>query len=311
MAAARTGFPWLRGCRSLAMLEFCMSQLRTTSAPAKVNLTLRVLARRADGLHDLASLVAFADVGDELALQTGASLDLAVEGPMAAMSGAKSDNLVLKAAHALAEGIEGLRLGRFVLDKRLPVGAGLGGGSADAAAALRLLAVANDLAADDNRIFEAARAVGADVPACLEPRAQLIHGIGDELSAPINLPELDAVLVFPGVGLATRDVFRAFAPPEERRTRYSEAEFPQERAALIEFLARQGNDLERAATSIVPLIVEAKSQVERAGRPRFVRMTGSGSAVFAIYDNGDEATNAAAKIQKERPEWWVAATTLN
>jgi 4-diphosphocytidyl-2-C-methyl-D-erythritol kinase len=300
----------LRGCRSLAMLEFCMPRLRTTLAPAKVNLTLRVLGRRADGLHDLASLVAFADVGDELALQIGAPLDLAVEGPMAAMSGAKGDNLVLKAACALGERIEGLRLGRFVLDKRLPVGAGLGGGSADAAAALRLIARANELAADDNRIFETARAVGADVPACLEPRARLMHGIGDELSAPINLPELDAVLVFPGIGLETRDVFRAFAPPPELRARYSEAEIPEERDALIEFLARQGNDLERAATSIAPFIAEAKSRVERAGRSRLVRMTGSGSAVFAIYDTGDEAADAAAKIQNERAEWWVAATTL-
>ncbi|MEX0590333.1 MAG: 4-(cytidine 5'-diphospho)-2-C-methyl-D-erythritol kinase, partial [Xanthobacteraceae bacterium] len=137
-----------------------MARLQST-APAKVNLTLRVLARRADGFHDLASLVTFAAIGDTLTLEPGAALDLAVEGPMAAAAGAKAENVVLKAARELAERIAGAKLGRFVLTKRLPSGAGLGGGSADAAAALRLIAQANDLALDDRRVLDAARAAGA------------------------------------------------------------------------------------------------------------------------------------------------------
>src|SRR6516164_7374359 len=161
-------------------------------APAKVNLTLRVLGRRADSYHDIESLVAFAGVGDALTFTPGGALALAVGGPTAAAAGDVADNLVLKAARALAERVEGLKLGRFTLSKRLPVSAGLGGGSADAAAALRLLARANRLAPDDPRLMQAARTTGADVPVCLDPRARLMRGIGDVLSAPLDLPRLFA-----------------------------------------------------------------------------------------------------------------------
>src|ERR1700677_4029067 len=135
-------------------------------APAKVKLTLRILGRRADGYHDLESLVAFAPFGDRLTLRPGTELELAVAGPTAGQAGAVDDNLVVRAARALAERIDGVRLGRFALTKRLPAGAGLGGGSADAAAALRLLAEANGLPPDHPRIGDAARATGADVPVC-------------------------------------------------------------------------------------------------------------------------------------------------
>ncbi len=148
-------------------------------APAKINLTLRVLGRRADGYHDIESLVAFAGVGDALTFTPGGDLALTVGGPTAAAAGDVADNLVLKAAHALAERVTGLRLGWFTLSKRLPVAAGLGGGSADAAAALRLLARANALAPDDPRLMQAARATGADVPVCLDPHTRLMRGIGD------------------------------------------------------------------------------------------------------------------------------------
>src|SRR5262249_37860280 len=139
-------------------------------APAKVNLTLRVLGRRADGYHEIESLVAFAGVGDAVTFTPGGALALAVGGPTAAAAGDVADNLVIKAARALAERVEGLKLGRFTLSKRLPVSAGLGGGSADAAAALRLLARANRMTPDDPRLMQAARATGADVPVCLDPR---------------------------------------------------------------------------------------------------------------------------------------------
>ncbi len=142
-----------------------------------------------------------------LELDARGELKLTVGGPRAPQAGADADNLVLKAARALAARIPGLVTGAFQLDKELPVAAGLGGGSADAAAALRLLARANDLPADDPRLYEAARATGADVPVCLDPRPRLMWGIGEKLSAPLNLPKLSAVLVNPGVALATKDVF--------------------------------------------------------------------------------------------------------
>jgi len=156
------------------------------NAPAKVNLTLRVFRRRDDGYHDIESLVAFADFGDRLSLSRGQGLTLTVRGPSVAAAGEGADNLVLKAARALAARYPDIVLGAFRLDKRLPVAAGLGGGSADAGAALRLLAQANGLARDDPRLYAAARATGADVPVCLDARARIMRGIGDLLSAPLR-----------------------------------------------------------------------------------------------------------------------------
>ena len=189
-----------------------MPALLVENAPAKVNLTLRVLGRRSDGYHDIESLVAFADFGDRLSFLRGDKLTLAVEGPSAAEAGGGDDNLVLKAARALAAQCPDLVLGAFSLDKRLPVAAGLGGGSSDAAAALRLLAKANRLPLDDPRLYAAARATGADVPVCLDPRPRIMRGIGEMLSAPLSLPPLPAVLVNPGVALATKAVFAGWTP---------------------------------------------------------------------------------------------------
>jgi 4-diphosphocytidyl-2-C-methyl-D-erythritol kinase len=282
-----------------------------TLAPAKVNLTLAVLARRADGYHDLSSIVAFADFGDALTLSPGDALELEVEGPLRAAAGSREQNLVLKAARAAGERIEGLRLGRFNLAKNLPAGAGLGGGSSDAAAALRLIAELNDLAPDDARIIDAARATGADVTACLDPRARLMHGIGDEVSAPLDLPPLNAVLVFPGIALATASVFDHFtlAAGPRRRERHTQSEVPKNLDALIAFLAREGNDLELAARLTAPEIGGAKDMLGETD-PRLVRMTGSGSAFFALYDTEKLAQRAAAKIAKRRQGWWVIATSL-
>ena len=231
-----------------------MSRLQTL-APAKLNLTLAVLAQRSDGYHDLSSLVAFADVGDTLSLTPAPRAALSVSGPLAAFAGAEADNLVLKAAHAAQARIEGLTLGRFELEKRLPSGAGLGGGSADAGAALRLIAQANQLDLSDVRLMDAARAAGADVPVCLETKARLIHGIGDVLSAPLDLPKLDTAVVFPGVVLATKDVFANFtlAAGPRRKDHYRADEIPTEREALIAYLAPEGNDLELAARLAAPV----------------------------------------------------------
>jgi 4-diphosphocytidyl-2-C-methyl-D-erythritol kinase len=286
-----------------------MSRLQT-AAPAKVNLTLRVLMRRPDGYHDLASLVAFATVSDELSLEPAAAVELEVGGPMGPAAGVKSDNLVLKAARAFADRVPGLRAGHFTLTKNLPSGAGLGGGSSDAAAALRLLAQLNDLEAHDPRVVDTALTVGADVPVCIEPRARLVHGIGDELSPPIDLPAIDAVIVFPGTSVATSDVFRTHVSAGAGRGRYLPSQIPTERPALLEFLASESNDLENAAMHLVPAIRDARRILERTEGPVLARMTGSGSAVFAIYANAETASRAATRIRDERPDWWAATTTL-
>jgi 4-diphosphocytidyl-2-C-methyl-D-erythritol kinase len=285
----------------------------STLAPAKVNLTLSVLARRTDGFHELSSLVAFADMGDGLVFDPGGSLDLSVRGPMAAMAGVEDDNLVLKATRALQARVEGLKTGRFELTKHLPAGAGLGGGSADAGAALRLLAQANELELTDARVIEAARATGADVPVCLESKARLMHGIGEALSKPIALPKLDAAILFPGVPVATKDVFGNFtlvAGPR-RQSRYIDSEVPPEREPLFKFLSSEANDLELAARLVTPEISKAKDLLEQSGDARLVRMTGSGSAVFALYDNASLAKRSAAKAAKRNPGWWCVQTVLN
>jgi 4-diphosphocytidyl-2-C-methyl-D-erythritol kinase len=178
-------------------------------APAKINLTLRISGRRADGFHELESLVAFAPFGDRLTFSPDGPLDLDVSGPMADGAGPLADNLVLRAARTLDERIEGLRLGRFALHKELPSGAGLGGGSADAAAALRLIAKANGISFDDPRVHDAARATGADIPVCLDPRPRVMRGIGEILSAPATLPPLGILIVHPGFALPTGPVFKA------------------------------------------------------------------------------------------------------
>jgi 4-diphosphocytidyl-2-C-methyl-D-erythritol kinase len=277
-------------------------------APAKVNLTLRVLGRRADGLHEIESLVAFADVADALTLTPGDALALSVAGPTAAAAGDVAENLVLKAARALAERVEALKLGRFALSKRLPVAAGLGGGSADAAAALRLLARANRLAPDDARLAQAARATGADVPVCLDPRPRFMRGTGDILSDPFELPRLFAVLVNPGIAVATRDVFAMLAAAPATQTK--PAMWPREKAELLDEIARGRNDLEEPAIELEPAIANVLAVLRKLPDCRLARMSGSGATCFALFDSYRTASAAARRLRVGYPTWWVRATTL-
>ena len=184
-------------------------------ARAKVNLTLRVNGRRADGFHDLESVVAFADCADRLTLTPGSDLDLKMSGPLAQACGDTSDNLVLKAARLLAERVPDMKAGSFSLDKVLPVAAGIGGGSADAAAALRLLSQLNGLALDDPRIIEVAQLTGADVPVCVNSRGCVMTGVGETLQ-PLSLPKMPCVMVNPGVPVATKRRLQGARPAQWR-----------------------------------------------------------------------------------------------
>jgi len=284
----------------------------TEDAPAKVNLTLRVLGRRADGYHAIESLVAFARFGDRLMFERADALELDVRGPTACDAGGDADNLVVKASRALARQCPGLRLGRFVLTKRLPVAAGLGGGSADAAAALRLLARANRMASDDARLMKAARHTGADVPVCLVPRARSMAGIGDRLSRPIALPTLPAVLVNPGVALATKDVFARLGRPRLQagpRNGLSQ-KVPTDRPALFAYLADHGNDLEAAAAALAPAVPRVLRALSRMPGCRLARMSGSGATCFGLFESSRAATAAARALTEAHPRWWVKATML-
>jgi 4-diphosphocytidyl-2-C-methyl-D-erythritol kinase len=286
----------------------------TDFAPAKVNLTLRVRGKRPDGYHDIECLVAFADIGDTLALVPDAPLDLEVDGATAVAAGPTEANLVLRAARALARRVPGLRLGRFVLTKRLPVAAGLGGGSSDAAAALRLIARANALAPGDPRVMQAARETGADVPVCLDPRARVIQGVGDRLSEPLDLPRLPVVLVNTGVPLPTGDVFERFddfSPADAPQA--ADDALPHDTAnaeGLLRWLASQANDLEPAAVSLQPTIARVIAALRANRECKLARMSGSGATCFGVFGSGGEAADAARRIEAAHPDWWVRAATL-
>jgi 4-diphosphocytidyl-2-C-methyl-D-erythritol kinase len=281
------------------------------AAPAKINLSLRVFGRRDDGYHELESLVVFARCADRLSFTPGGELSLTVSGPSAALAGDNADNLVLKAARALAERSPGIALGAFALDKRLPVAAGLGGGSADAAAALRLIARANNLASDAPRFYEAARATGADVPVCLNPRARVMRGIGELLSEPLNLPPLPAVLANPGAALATKAVFAGWTPgmPPAPLDQDSLAKL-SDRKTLLQFLARQENDLERPAIALAPVVAEVLAAMRGLPSCVVARMSGSGSTCFALFSSAAEATVGAEILHANYPQWWVRPTAL-
>jgi 4-diphosphocytidyl-2-C-methyl-D-erythritol kinase len=278
--------------------------LRET-APAKINLNLRVVGRRADGYHDLESLVAFADLSDELTLMPGVETSLEMTGPFAKAKecGAPGDNLVLKAARAL-----GLPAGKFTLDKRIRVAAGLGGGSADAAAALRLIARANGLAPDDRRLAEAAITCGADVPVCLQSKPRIMRGLGDQLSPPLALPKLHAVLINPGVPLATADVFASFRGDEPSNIPVDQV--PLERSALLAWLAARGNCLTRAAVSRVPAIADVFDALGALPDCRLARMSGSGATCFGLFDGSAAAAGAAEQLAKSHRNWWICPVTL-
>jgi 4-diphosphocytidyl-2-C-methyl-D-erythritol kinase len=281
-------------------------------APVKINLTLRILGRRVDGYHELESLVAFAGCGDHLAFCAGPQLELAVSGPTARQSGAVADNLVLRAAKALAARISDLSLGRFTLTKQLPAGAGLGGGSADAAAALRLLAQANHLALDDGRLLDAARATGADVPVCLDPKPRMMRGIGDILSAPVSLPRFGIIIVHPGVAMPTAPVFAALGLRHGAQcaARPVSAAVPDERDALLRWLAAERNDLEAPAISIAPAVAETLRMIGTLPGCRLARMSGSGSACFGLFDDEAAAATGAGHLAKARTGWWVRASSI-
>lgn len=285
---------------------------------AKVNLSLRVVGRRADGYHDLESVVAFADCADRLTLEPGGELRLATTGPLAAACGETSDNLVFKAAKLLADAVPNLKLGAFALDKVLPVAAGIGGGSADAAAALRLLARLNNLSLDDPRLQEVALATGADVPVCLFSRACDMTGVGEQL-LPLALPSMPCVMVNPRVPVATKDVFRELGLRNGEllvgATDVLEAPaWPEQGGSIadwVDVLETVANDLEAPALRIEPVIGDVLEVLRDSAGVKLARMSGSGATCFAIYGVPAEAHAAAENIRRDHPGWWVHAGTLS
>jgi 4-diphosphocytidyl-2-C-methyl-D-erythritol kinase len=282
---------------------------RRWAAPAKLNLYLHVVGRRGDGYHLLDSLVAFAEIGDELAAAPAAALSLAVTGPQAAaLQSAPRDNLVWRAAELLARHAGRAPAAALTLVKHLPVASGIGGGSSDAAAALRALDALWQLGLDEAALAELGASLGADVPVCLAARASWLGGIGEHIAPAPPLPEVTALLVNPGVALPTQAVFKA------RRGSFSEpARFnamPPDAAGLAQLLADRRNDLTTPAITLVPAIGEVLDRLAALDGALVARMSGSGATCFALFARREAAEAAAARLVAERPGWWVAAGRL-
>ena len=280
-------------------------------APAKVNLFLHVGPLDASAYHPLTSLVAFADVGDRLTVERGDGLSLEVIGPFGAGLASEADNLVLRAVRLLGEtvgmGEPGLRI---VLDKQLPIAAGLGGGSSDAGAALKLARQILDLDIDAAGLEAVAALIGADGPMCLRARSAWAEGRGDRLTDVPDLPPLHAVLVNPGAPSPTGAVYRAYdgapiplaarpAPPTDWSP-----------AAVIDWLALQRNDLQPPAIALTPVIGQTLSAVAACPGVVLSRMSGSGATVFGLFEHADDAAKAASALSSDHRDWWVRATIL-
>ena len=288
-----------------------MTDAATEFAPAKVNLTLRVGAPRADGYHPLDSLVVFADWGDTLLAHPSETLTLRLTGPGA--DGLQSDpqNLVLKAAYALRAAADQPELGaQLTLDKHLPVAAGLGGGSSDAAAALRVLNRVWDLGFSLKQLAEIGAVVGADVPACVHARPLQMQGVGERVTPLIAWPSLHGVIVHPGAPVPTGPVFKAYDATAPGPLPAGRPMLAGDLEAALNRLALDGNDLESPAIAHCPVIEQALNALNARPGARLVRMSGSGASCFALFETPELAESAARLIANEHADWTSRAVVF-
>jgi len=278
-------------------------------APAKINLYLHILGQRADGFHLLDSLVAFADIGDRITGRPASELSLTVGGPLASsLAELGGDNLVLRAARLLAQRMGITEGAALHLEKNLPVGAGLGGGSSDAAATLRALVSLWRVPIAENALRALGAELGADVPACLQARPAWVGGIGENVAPAGNLPRAGILLVNPGIPLPTVSVFRARAGPFGGPGRFGA--MPRDVAALAEILRERRNDLAATAIRLVPDIRAVLDRLSRLSGALLAQMSGSGASCFALFADRKQAEHAAEALASAEPVWWIRAGVL-
>lgn len=275
--------------------------METETAPAKLNLCLHVTGQRGDGYHLLDSVVAFASVGDHLSAQAADHLNLEIIGPQAALLPVSDDNLVLRAARLLASD----RGATLVLDKHLPVASGIGGGSADAAAALRALARLWGLPLPDKA---ALLRLGADIPVCMAGVAVRMQGIGEQLTPLPALPETHVVLVNPRMALATPPVFKALT--HKNNPALSAIPAFASSVELAQWLRLQRNDLEVPACILAPQIDTVLKAIAATNACLLSRMSGSGATCFGLYSSAAAANAAAASLHIAQPDWWIKSGAL-
>ncbi len=277
-------------------------------APAKINLFLHVTGKRADGYHLISSLMVFADIGDELTAVPADRFSLAIDGPFAAGLPTDNGNLVTRAAEKLAAMTGVQPHAALRLTKNLPVASGIGGGSADAAAALRALVRLWGRDPGQEALAELGLGLGADIPVCLRSQAMNVSGIGEGLDPAPELPPAWLVLVNPRVAVATKDVFKA-------RTGAFSASAPLaaaagDAAALARALGTRHNDLEAPAIALAPVIGTVLSTLRTAPNCLLARMSGSGATCFGLFGDQAAAEAAAGPIRQAQPGWWTAAAPL-
>lgn len=279
---------------------------RPLSSPAlaKINLYLHIIGRRGDGYHELDSLIAFAKPYDTVDAEAALEFSLSITGPFAPVLDAVGDeNLVIKAARGLA-GLASIEPAvRLTLNKNLPVASGIGGGSADAAATLRVLLKLWDLTVDTEALAALALSLGADVPMCLHSKTCFAGGIGERLDPSPNLPDCGLVLVNPGVTLATAEVFRARNAVYSAPARFTK--MPVDASGLAGLLAARRNDLEAPALALAPVIGEVLEVLRDLPGCRFARMSGSGATCFALFDDDVSAIAAADELSLRHGDWWI------
>ncbi len=279
-------------------------------APAKLNLYLHVTGRRADGYHLLDSLVAFADIGDRVAAALAPRLSLAMTGPFASsLAGeAVEKNLVWRAAETLAAKLGRASDAALSLEKNLPVASGIGGGSSDAAAALKALVDLWHAPLHETALRDLAATLGADVPVCVLAHASYFGGIGGDIVDAPKLPPVAVVLVNPGVALPTASVFRARTGAFSTPARFSTA--PASAAELAALLVQRRNDLTDAAIGLVPAVGDVLTKLSAQPGALIARMSGSGATCFALFETATAAEAAVATLRLAEPRWWVAAGKL-
>jgi len=277
-------------------------------APAKINFYLHVTGKRDDGYHLLDSLMVFAGVGDVIDARSADDLSLTIKGPFSSGLDADESNLVIKAAEALRKASGCQKGAALTLTKELPVASGIGGGSADAAAALKALSELWEISLPDDQMQEIALSLGADVPVCLSGRSSFVGGIGEDLSPPPPLPPCWLVLVNPGIAVSTPAVFKARSGGFSAPARFDES--PEDAAHLAEILRERANDLEIPARTIAPAVDVAFLGLGASEDCLMARMSGSGATCFGLFETEEKAQSAAAKISEAKPDWWVAAAPL-
>jgi len=277
-------------------------------APAKINLFLHVGAKRADGYHELESLVFFAKLGDELVFEPADEISLAVEGRFAEALSHDPDNLVLKAARALADDAKIRKGARITLTKNLPVASGIGGGSADAAATLRGLARLWDLQVMPERLHQIGQSLGSDVPVCIGSTPAWMEGRGEKLTRLDGFPQAAILLVNPGVAVPTGKVFAALKarrgiglPLPPAMTTANE---------LVAYLKNTANDLEAPAREIAPVVGELLDTLAAQPGALLSRMSGSGATCFALFENNQAAIAASRALNVRNPGWWFATSRI-